>query len=253
MSIQQIFPPINDHAKLRAPVADVIVTDHFVPKKLRDAGERIAEHDAADVTDVHRFGHVGRPEINHNPLVQFCFGDAEPLISQNLAGFFGDRVGTQCEVNKAGACDGWRFAKIGNIKTRDNFLCESSGIFAALFAEHERGIGLVISKTRIGRRRYFAGIREADLRQPVGELLRKKCLEGLHERGASLQLARQLSNLPHPIFASDRERSIKFRQPILLRPNSHGRCDRSKTWQSRQACAGGSEIDFWAQWKGRQT
>src|SRR5947208_2114111 len=59
LSIQKIFPSPYDHSKLCSPVADVIIANHFVPKKFRDARQRVAERGATDVTDVHRFRHVG--------------------------------------------------------------------------------------------------------------------------------------------------------------------------------------------------
>ena len=64
LSIQEIFPTPNDHPELCSPVADVIIANHFVPKKFSDARQRIAEHRAADVTDMHRFRHIGRSEID---------------------------------------------------------------------------------------------------------------------------------------------------------------------------------------------
>ena len=66
LSIQQIFPAVNDHPELRAPIAKMIIANDFVPEKLRDARQRVAEHGAADVTDMHRFGNIGRAKINHD-------------------------------------------------------------------------------------------------------------------------------------------------------------------------------------------
>jgi hypothetical protein len=66
LSIQQILPTPYNHPELRAPVADVIVADHLVPEKLRDARQRVPKHCAADVTDMHRFCNIGRAKINHD-------------------------------------------------------------------------------------------------------------------------------------------------------------------------------------------
>ena len=174
LSIQQIFPAVNHHAKLRAPVADVIVSDHFMPEKLRDARQRVAKHRAADVTDVHRLGHVGRSKIDYDPPRRFCLCNTETFVSQDFARFSFDCVGTQCEVDETCARNHWRFAKIANIKLRKNFLREIPWIFTALFAKHESGVRLIIAETGIGRGRKFARIRQSGLCQRLRKLLCEK-------------------------------------------------------------------------------
>ena len=47
-----------------------------------------------------------------------------------------------------------------DIEVFDDFLCECSRVFAPLFGEDERGVGLVIAKTRVGRRHDLAGRRQ---------------------------------------------------------------------------------------------
>src|SRR5206468_12689481 len=79
-SIEQTLPAVNHHPKLCAPVADVIDAHHVMHQKLRDPRERVAEHSAADVTDMHRFGYVGRTKINHNTPWRSCLGNAESII-----------------------------------------------------------------------------------------------------------------------------------------------------------------------------
>src|SRR6266513_63958 len=120
--IQEIFPAVNDHPKLSPPVADMIIADHFVSEKFGDPRQRIAQHDAANVADVHRLGHVGRSEINHDAFLQHCFGNADPFIAQDLYRFVSDRVGTQRKIDEAGASDYWWLTKIVNIEMRDDFL-----------------------------------------------------------------------------------------------------------------------------------
>ena len=66
IAIPHCSSDLNYHAKLSPPVPDVIVADHFVPEKRCDARQCISKYGAADVADMHRLGHVGRTEINHN-------------------------------------------------------------------------------------------------------------------------------------------------------------------------------------------
>ena len=58
------FPTEQQHPKLRAPVADVVVGDDAVAEQPQCAREAIAKNGRADVADVHRLGHVRRTEIN---------------------------------------------------------------------------------------------------------------------------------------------------------------------------------------------
>src|SRR5436190_14781244 len=144
--IQEILPSVNDHPKLSPPVADMIVADQFVPKKRCDPRQRVAQHGATDVTDMHRFGHVGGSEINHDAPRRFCLHNAESFIAQNAGGFFGDGARPQHKINKTRACNQWRFVKIANVEMTDDFLRELPRIFAALLSEYQSSICLIIAE-----------------------------------------------------------------------------------------------------------
>ena len=148
--IQQVFPPVNHHAKLSPPVADVIVADHFVAEKRRDTRQCISQNGAADVADVHRLGHIGRSEINHNAPRRFRLRDAESFIAQDVGGSFSNGARTQRKVDETGTCDDRRFANVANIKIAGDFLRNLTRIFAPLFSEHQSPIRLVIAEARIG-------------------------------------------------------------------------------------------------------
>jgi hypothetical protein len=62
--IEDRLPAVQDHAELRAPVADVVVGDDLVADEAGDARERVADEGAADVADVHRLGDVRRGEVD---------------------------------------------------------------------------------------------------------------------------------------------------------------------------------------------
>ena len=59
---------LDEHAEGRAPVPDVVLAQHLVAEKPEDPGERVADHRAAQVPDVHLLGHVGRRVVDHDPL-----------------------------------------------------------------------------------------------------------------------------------------------------------------------------------------
>ena len=50
---------IDNHPKLRAPVAEVVVADRLVAEEFQGAVQAIADDGAADVAHVHRLGDVG--------------------------------------------------------------------------------------------------------------------------------------------------------------------------------------------------
>ena len=56
--VQQVFPAPYHHPKLRSPIADVIISNDVVSEKARDPRQHVTERGAANVTDVHRLGHV---------------------------------------------------------------------------------------------------------------------------------------------------------------------------------------------------
>ena len=65
LPIQLRLPAVQEHAKLRAPVSEMVVADHRAADEAPDPAEGIAEDGRADVADVHRLGDVGRGEIDH--------------------------------------------------------------------------------------------------------------------------------------------------------------------------------------------
>ena len=59
-----VLPAPEDHAELRAPVAQVVVADHLMAQGREDPGQAVADHGRADVPHVHRLGDVGRGEVD---------------------------------------------------------------------------------------------------------------------------------------------------------------------------------------------
>ena len=123
-----------------------------------DASKRVAQNGAADVTDVHRFRHIRRSEIDHDFFGQSCPGNAESFIIEQLGRLFRDRVSAQSEIDEAGASNSGLFRQFANIDMFQNFRRDFSWIFAELLPEHERGVGLVIAETRIRGRSQFANV-----------------------------------------------------------------------------------------------
>src|SRR5262249_53876293 len=103
VAVEQMFPAVNYHPELGAPVADVIVANHVVAQKCRDASQRIAQDGAPDMADVHRLGNVGRTKINYDAPRVSNAGNAQTVISQELGSLQRDGFRFEAEVDKSGA------------------------------------------------------------------------------------------------------------------------------------------------------
>ena len=124
------------------------------PEKLRDPRERIAQNSAADMADVHRLGHIGRTEIDHDSLGRCRLGHAESLVSAESRRLFSPRASARSVklIKPAPAIVGGSH-NITDIEMFNNLLRDLLRILPTLFGEHECGIGLIIAETWIGRRR----------------------------------------------------------------------------------------------------
>src|SRR5205807_9043107 len=141
--IEQIFPTPDHHAKLRPPIADVIVTNNVVTEELRDARESIAQKGAANVSDMHRLRDIRRPEINHDFSWRGNFFNPESLVAQQLRDFFLSRFPLESEVNETGAGHTRLLGNLCDFEPADDRLSYLARIFTALFSEGERSVALV--------------------------------------------------------------------------------------------------------------
>ena len=64
--VQPRLPAHEQFAKLRAPIADVIVRDDPVAQQPQNPRQRVPQDGGTNVPDMHRLGHVGRTEVNYN-------------------------------------------------------------------------------------------------------------------------------------------------------------------------------------------
>src|SRR5438552_7145625 len=117
-----MFPSVDDHPELGAPVADVIVPGDFVAEKLGDPRQGVAEDGAADVADMHRLGDVRRAEVDYDPARSFGARNAEPVVLQKLRRLRRESPRAQREVDEPSASNCRWLAPVGDIEMFDNFL-----------------------------------------------------------------------------------------------------------------------------------
>ena len=95
------LPADQQHAELRAPVAEVVVRDDPVAQQAERAGQRIAQDGGADVADVHRLGHVGRTEIDdHGPRLRGGLRRRGVPRARRPAGFAASTAGLRRKLRK---------------------------------------------------------------------------------------------------------------------------------------------------------
>jgi len=61
---------LDEHAKLRSPIADVVLPHHLVPARLERVREGVADHRRPEVADVHLFGDVWRRVVYDDALLR---------------------------------------------------------------------------------------------------------------------------------------------------------------------------------------
>ena len=150
LGVAPMFPAVNDLAKLRAPVAEMVIGDDAVAQEAGDTGEGIAEDGAADVADVHRLCHVGAREVGDDGLGLRGRRDAEHRVGGDGAEALFEVGGDDAEVDEPGAGDLRRLAQAGDVEAGDDLLGELAGIRALLFCQQHGDVGLVIAESRVG-------------------------------------------------------------------------------------------------------
>ena len=118
LSIQQVLPAVNDHPELCAPVADVIIADNLVPKKLSHAGQGVTEHRATNIPTCIGLATFGEPKS----ITMRCgesVSETPSRSSRNTSSACFSIAAGAREVDKAGAGDHSLFAKLGNIQMRN--------------------------------------------------------------------------------------------------------------------------------------
>ena len=95
----------DQHAELRTPVADVVLTDNGIAHKFQHARNAVADDAGTQMADVHFFGQIGRRVVDNDGLRFVGFRYTETRVVQGRLNVLGKKFGAQAQVDKAGAGD----------------------------------------------------------------------------------------------------------------------------------------------------
>ena len=93
----------NQHAELRTPVADVVLTDDGVAHKFQHARNAVADDAGTQMADVHLFCQIGRGIVDNDGLRFVGFRYAETRVAQSRMNVLGEKFGAQAQVDEARA------------------------------------------------------------------------------------------------------------------------------------------------------
>ena len=146
--VQEMLVAVEDHAELRAPVADVIVADRGVAEETEHAAQGVADHGRADVADVHRLGHVRGGEVDHERPRPGNRGDAEPGIVHRRRKPFDQPLVAHPQIDEAGPGDFGRGAEVGHVEPGDDLGGDFARRPAEPFRQRHGHVRLVVAELR---------------------------------------------------------------------------------------------------------
>ena len=151
----------------------MVIGDDLVAEEARGAREAVADDRAADVTDVHRLGDVGRRVIDDDTARRGNPGDAEARVRKKRCGSFTKGALRQVKVDKTRARD-FEPHEIGGSDGPDGSFGQVSGVFLEDSGENEGSVCLVMPEARVGGRR--------DLRRKCFRDCHVELLKGLGDK-----------------------------------------------------------------------
>ncbi len=101
-----LFPVMdNQHSELRAPVADVVLSDDDLAGEFQRTGQRIADDGAAQVPDVHFLREVRAGVVHHDGVGVLRDGHAEAFVGQGGSQPPAEPVVFEGDVDESGPGD----------------------------------------------------------------------------------------------------------------------------------------------------
>ena len=143
----------REHVDLRAGVVDVIFARDLVPCELQQAAQRVAEHRAAAMADMHRPGRIGRDvfDVDLGAAADRAFAVGH-IFAQHGAQLVGPDLGLEGEIDEAGTCDLDGGDQIVGAQLFGDLVGEIARLGPRLLGEHHRGVRRHVAMGRVARR-----------------------------------------------------------------------------------------------------
>ena len=141
--------PVEDHAELGAPVADVVVADRPVAEEPERAAQGVADHRGADVADVHRLGHVGGRVVDDEAPRRGDRCDAQPRIVHRRRQPLNQPRLLDSQVDEPRSGDLERMAEVGHVDRSGDLGGHLTRRPAQPLPQRHRKIRLVVAELRI--------------------------------------------------------------------------------------------------------
>ncbi len=115
-AVEKMLVAVQDHAELRAPIADVVVALHVVAGEAEQPIERRSEHRATEMSHVHGLGDVGGGEIDDHVPGHVGERHAQALVGHQFSERPLEPGRRQREIDEARAGDLRRLAAVGDVQ-----------------------------------------------------------------------------------------------------------------------------------------
>ena len=143
----------REHVDLRAGVVDVIFARDVVAGKIKQAAQRVAEHRAPAMADMHRPGRIGRDvfDIDLGAVADRAFAVGR-AFAQHREQLVRPDLGLQGEIDEAGPGDLDGSDQIVGAQFFRDLVGEIARLCLGVLGEHHRGIGRHVAMAGIARR-----------------------------------------------------------------------------------------------------
>ncbi len=141
------------HVDLGAGIVDVIFARHLVAGESEQIGERVAEHGAAAMADMHRAGGIGADIFD---IDLFAGPEAATAVigasGKRGAQFRGPDMGLQRQVDEAGPGDGDGGDVVVAAQRGGDFFGKVARLLLGVLGQNHGGIGGHVAVARVARR-----------------------------------------------------------------------------------------------------
>ena len=149
VNVAKVLVAVQQHAELRAPVAEVVVGDEVMAEESQQLRQRVADDRAAQMADVQRLGDVRRRVIDDEGLRRRGRDDAEPFVVGDRLQLLGQPFALEPQIDEAGPGDFGLFEHVAEIEPADDLGGDVARLLAEDLAERHRAVGLIVAELRI--------------------------------------------------------------------------------------------------------